>query len=392
MAIKKIRLRPEGTNDYEDVLHPETSVSQIVDLPKATESQAIAGVDNQAYMTPLSTKQAMSNILYTQLYADTEEAQPSTVNDGYTPSETIKVTKDLENGDLIKFSGRDTPVHLVKTNTFPTTNTSKFQYRTVEVLRFTVPENTTLKNIIATYNFSFVLGSVTATVGVYNSSSQLVKETPVVQLPTGGDYGLTSALDFVLKDLSLNGNGSFYLVLTVEYNNGEGYKTTGYRFNYDSSYDALTAVVNSAKIIRPTGMAFGQNDSVVEGNLTNPSKFDIKESIDAATYLHLQALKATYGPTEFNVKRYFKHTPIVKYDTFSYDVETDGSTIVDVLSGASVGSLDVVKANVAPGTLIDISDIPSNHLVGYKVKTTHTDGDAGFVTDLKNINIKTIVK
>lgn len=31
MAIKKIKMRPEGTGDYADVLHPETSASMVVE-------------------------------------------------------------------------------------------------------------------------------------------------------------------------------------------------------------------------------------------------------------------------------------------------------------------------------------------------------------------------
>ena len=38
MAIKKIRMRPEGVNDYEDVLHPETSAEQV----KLTSSNFVA--------------------------------------------------------------------------------------------------------------------------------------------------------------------------------------------------------------------------------------------------------------------------------------------------------------------------------------------------------------
>ena len=34
MAIKKIRIRPEGSNDYSDILHPETSVDMVVDLER----------------------------------------------------------------------------------------------------------------------------------------------------------------------------------------------------------------------------------------------------------------------------------------------------------------------------------------------------------------------
>ena len=34
MAIKKIQIIPEGTNDYGDVLHPETSVDMVVDLER----------------------------------------------------------------------------------------------------------------------------------------------------------------------------------------------------------------------------------------------------------------------------------------------------------------------------------------------------------------------
>ena len=30
MAVKKIRMRPEGTNDYGDVLHPETDDSMVL--------------------------------------------------------------------------------------------------------------------------------------------------------------------------------------------------------------------------------------------------------------------------------------------------------------------------------------------------------------------------
>lgn len=38
MAIKKIRMRPEGTNDYGDVLYPETSADVVVGLADAIQS------------------------------------------------------------------------------------------------------------------------------------------------------------------------------------------------------------------------------------------------------------------------------------------------------------------------------------------------------------------
>ena len=55
MAVKKIVMRPEGTNDYADYLYPETSADQIVEtttakVMTAAERTKLANLSNDAQM------------------------------------------------------------------------------------------------------------------------------------------------------------------------------------------------------------------------------------------------------------------------------------------------------------------------------------------------------
>ena len=53
--MSKNIIMTEYTNSRYDELYPKTTKDQIVDLQKATESEAVEGVNNNAYMTPLTT-------------------------------------------------------------------------------------------------------------------------------------------------------------------------------------------------------------------------------------------------------------------------------------------------------------------------------------------------
>lgn len=53
MAVKKIKMRPEGGNDYADVLHPETTASQVIEeadkkFMTDAERTKLAGVEDGA--------------------------------------------------------------------------------------------------------------------------------------------------------------------------------------------------------------------------------------------------------------------------------------------------------------------------------------------------------
>ena len=63
MATKKIRMRPEGINDYADVLHPETTASQVIeetnkrfltDAERTKIEQAITSVPSTTHLMPIS--------------------------------------------------------------------------------------------------------------------------------------------------------------------------------------------------------------------------------------------------------------------------------------------------------------------------------------------------
>lgn len=59
MAIKKIQMRPEGTNDYADVLHPETSADMVLDtatkvIMTSAERTKLAGIGTGANVTSVA--------------------------------------------------------------------------------------------------------------------------------------------------------------------------------------------------------------------------------------------------------------------------------------------------------------------------------------------------
>lgn len=59
MAIKKIQIIPEGTNDYGDVLHPETSADIVIDtaakvIMTAAERTKLAGIGTGANVTSVA--------------------------------------------------------------------------------------------------------------------------------------------------------------------------------------------------------------------------------------------------------------------------------------------------------------------------------------------------
>ena len=72
MAIKKVRIRPEGENNYADIIHPETSADIVVDTPTKVvmtkeERDKLSGIQAGANKTTIdntltstSTTQALS--------------------------------------------------------------------------------------------------------------------------------------------------------------------------------------------------------------------------------------------------------------------------------------------------------------------------------------------
>lgn len=113
MAVKKIRIRPEGANDYADILHPETSADQVIASDGVTTFEShlaeIASKEEFGHIKAETDAEGSLILKYTKGVPKIS-FRPRWVCPGWAGS--IQTTAQT-NGDLIY-----TPIFVAKPTTF----------------------------------------------------------------------------------------------------------------------------------------------------------------------------------------------------------------------------------------------------------------------------------
>lgn len=109
MAIKKIRIRPEGSNSYADYLYPETSADQVVEttdkkIMTSAERTKLSGIESGATadQTASEIKTLYESNSNTNAYTDAEKTKLSGIASGAQVNTVTSVASKTGAVTLVK--------------------------------------------------------------------------------------------------------------------------------------------------------------------------------------------------------------------------------------------------------------------------------------------------